>query len=179
MYIITESLEIINTDAYHRFGIREVERTGINDETVKVFEVAAFGKDNIEDCPIICFNKHFDAIESINNLYDALQNNDRAWRATNSIRHAKRKEVTLHLADCIQDEKTGNSVVLHGAKLSGTLLQVGMIFDVIKDIPGTPDVIGVEENVEVYKACQEALKYARECPDNPDGSFEYIDPNRY
>ena len=179
MYIITQSLEIINTDSYHRFGTIEVEKTDFNDEPITLYEVTAFGKDNIENCPIIAFTHNHDAIASINNLYDALKNDECVWRATDSISYGRRKEVELHLASEIQDLKTMKSVVLHGAKLCGTPLQVGMIFEMIADIPGSPDVVGLDYNVEVYRACKEAVKYARECPDNPDGSGEYIDPNRY
>ncbi len=87
-----------------------------------------------------------------------------------------KKEVILHLRDCLQDPKGKGNVRLEGVKIIGTPLQVGMIFEILNNLPGEPDIFnGVGLNV--LHECKDALEKARKSPLNPDGSFDYIDPN--
>ena len=71
------------------------------------------------------------------------------------------KEVTLILSGRLKDPETGKSVILSGAKLTGTPLQVGMIFEHLMSLPGAPDLIGVATNIEVYRESKLALKRVR------------------
>ena len=87
------------------------------------------------------------------------------------------KEITYALAGRIQDEETGNSVILAGVKLTGTPLQVGMIFDVLKDLPGSPDVSVMNESeMKIYNMGKDALAQAR--LEGIDFSGDYEDPDR-
>ena len=88
-----------------------------------------------------------------------------------------KKEVTLYLSACIQDPKGKGNVRLEGVKLSGTPLQVGMIFEILNGLPGQPDIFN-GEGLKILHQCEDALKKAREAPLNSDGSFDYIDPNK-
>ena len=176
MYIMTESRGIINLDHFQGAEVRE-SKIEIEDSQRSIFCLFAIGKDNISDVPIICYNAHHSASASLYNLYSAIERGDLVWDARVSVNPHERKEITMHLGDCIQDMETMQSVSLRGAKLVGTPLQVGMIFESIKDLPGSPDVASGED-LELFKICQKVLKYVRECPPNPDGSGYYIDPNK-
>lgn len=182
MYIITESREIINLDHFQGVKIREGEiyegaTIDIEDSQKTAFCLFAIGKGDIDDYPIISYDAYNSASQSLHNLYKALGRGDLVWDAITSVDPHDRKEITLHLGDCLQDMETMHSVSLYGAKLVGTPLQVGMIFAVLSELPGTPDVASGED-LELLKICQKVLKYARECPSNPDGSGYYIDPNK-
>ena len=86
------------------------------------------------------------------------------------------KEITYALAGRIQDEETGNSVVLNGVKLTGTPLQIGMIFDALKDLPGSPDVsVMTKTDEKIYKMGEDALERARS--EHSDFSGDYEDPD--
>ncbi len=71
------------------------------------------------------------------------------------------KEVTLILSGRLKDPETGKSVILGGSKLTGTPLQVGMIFEHLMSLPGAPDLIGVATNIEIYRESKLALKRVR------------------
>ena len=87
------------------------------------------------------------------------------------------KEITYALAGRIQDEETGNSVILAGVKLTGTPLQVGMIFDALKNLPGRPDVsVSNETDEKIYNMGKDALEQARS--EHSDFSGDYEDPDR-
>lgn len=86
------------------------------------------------------------------------------------------KEITYALSGRIQDPETGNTVILHGVKLTGTPLQVGMIFDALTDLPGRPDVSVINESeMKIFNMGQEALKQARS--EQGDVSGDYEDPD--
>ena len=69
------------------------------------------------------------------------------------------KEITYALMGRIQDPETGNSVSLTGVKLTGTPLQVGMIFESLKDLPGGPDISVINESdMKVYKMGEDTFK---------------------
>ena len=79
------------------------------------------------------------------------------------------KEITYELAGRIQDPETGKSVVLTGVKLTGTPLQVGMIFESLRDLPGGPDVSVLNERHEkIYNMGKDALENARSSGDYED-----------
>ncbi len=87
------------------------------------------------------------------------------------------KEITYVLSGRIQDEETGNCVMLEGVKLTGTPLQVGMIFDVLKDLPGSPDVsVRNKSNQKIFNMGKDALAQAR--LEGFDSSGDYEDPDR-
>ena len=86
------------------------------------------------------------------------------------------KEITYALTGRIQDEETGNCVVLTGVKLTGTPLQVGMIFDALKDLPGGPDVSVMNKtNEKIFNMGKDALEQARS--EHSDFSGDYEDPD--
>ena len=76
------------------------------------------------------------------------------------------KEVTLILSGRLRDPETGKTVMLGGTKLTGTPLQVGIIFEHLMALPGAPDLIGVATNIEVYRESKLALKRVRRIQDN-------------
>ena len=86
------------------------------------------------------------------------------------------KEVTLILSGRLTDPETGKSVMLNGTKLTGTPLQVGMIFEHLMSLPGAPDLIGVARNIEVYRESKLALKRVRCTQIKPTG--DYTDPDK-
>ena len=87
------------------------------------------------------------------------------------------KEITYALRGRIQDPKTGNSVTLSGVKLTGTPLQVGMIFESLKDLPGGPDVSVMNEtDVKIFNMGKDALAQARSEQSKYVGDYE--DPDR-
>ena len=86
------------------------------------------------------------------------------------------KEVTLILSGRLRDPETGKSVILGGAKLTGTPLQVGIIFEHLMSLPGAPDLIGVATNIEVYRESKLALKRVR-CLEN-NGTEDYQDSDK-
>ncbi len=86
------------------------------------------------------------------------------------------KEITYALAGRIQDEETGNSVILAGVKLTGTPLQVGMIFDALKNLPGGPDVsVMTKTDEKIFNMGKDALEQARS--EHSDFSGDYEDPD--
>ena len=86
------------------------------------------------------------------------------------------KEITYALTGRIQDEETGNSVVLTGVKLTGTPLQVGMIFDALKGLPGGPDVsVMTKTDEKIFNMGKDALEQAR--AEHSDFSGDYEDPD--
>ena len=91
------------------------------------------------------------------------------------------KEITYVLAGRIQDPETNQSVVLTGVKLTGTPLQVGMIFECLSKFPGSPDVSVINEiHEKIYKMGKDALENARssgdyEDPDTSDDHYEELD----
>ena len=177
MHIMTESRGIINLDHFQGIEIREgqIPETGDRQETI--FCLFAIGKEGTNDCPIICYNAYHTASASLYDLYSAIGKGELVWDASLSVDPHERKEIILHLGDCIQDMETMQSVSLRGARLVGTPLQVGMIFESIKELPESPDVASGED-LELLKICRKVLEYARGCPPNPDGSGYYIDPNK-
>ncbi|MDE0325621.1 MAG: hypothetical protein OXN27_17035 [Candidatus Poribacteria bacterium] len=87
------------------------------------------------------------------------------------------KEITYGISGRIQDPKTMNTVILHGVKLTGTPLQVGMIFDALKDLPGAPDVSPSNETDEkIFNMGQDALEQARSEQGHLSGDYE--DPDK-
>lgn len=87
------------------------------------------------------------------------------------------KEVTLRLSGRIQDPKTGRSVPLQQVELTGTPLQVGMIFESLKDLPGGPDIIAIGQNVDILKECETTLEQVRIENKNPSWG-DYVDPHK-
>ena len=72
------------------------------------------------------------------------------------------KEITYALMGRIQDPETGNCVTLTGVKLTGTPLQVGMIFESLRNLPGGPDIAVINESdMEIYKMGKDALEKVR------------------
>ena len=67
------------------------------------------------------------------------------------------------------------SVRLGGVRLSGTPLQIALIFETLNDLPGQPDVASYDD-LNILRDCEVALKNVRGSHPNPDGSGEYIDP---
>ena len=87
------------------------------------------------------------------------------------------KEITYALMGRIQDPKTGNSVRLSGVKLIGTPLQIGMIFDSLKDLPGGPDVsVSNETDQKIYNMGKDALEQARS--EQSEFFSDYEDPDK-
>ena len=87
------------------------------------------------------------------------------------------KEITYTLAGRIEDPKTGNCVTLTGVKLTGTPLQIGMIFESLRDLPGHPDVSVITETDEkIYNMGKDALEQARSEQSQYSGDYE--DPDR-
>lgn len=86
------------------------------------------------------------------------------------------KEVTLILSGRLKDPETGKSVMLNGTKLTGTPLQVGMIFEHLMSLPGALDLIGIAANIEVYREGKLALKQIRCLQSNCTG--DYTDPDK-
>ena len=87
------------------------------------------------------------------------------------------KEITYALMGRIQDPKTGNSVSLTGVKVTGTPLQVGMIFESLKDLPGGPDVsVMNESDMKIYNMGKDALEQARSEQSKFFGDYE--DPDK-
>ena len=88
------------------------------------------------------------------------------------------KEITYALAGRIQDEETGNTVILAGVKLTGTPLQVGTIFDALKNLPGGPDVsvMTMRRRKKIFNMGEDALEQARS--EHSDFSGDYEDPDR-
>ena len=86
------------------------------------------------------------------------------------------KEVTLILSGRLKDPETDKSVMLNGTKLTGTPLQVGMIFEHLMSLPGAPDLIGIAVNIEVYREGKLALKQIRSIQGNCTG--DYSDPDK-
>ena len=62
--------------------------------------------------------------------------------------------------------------MLNGTKLTGTPLQIGIIFEHLMSLPGAPDLIGVATNIEVYREGKLALKRVRCIQSN------YTDPDK-
>ncbi len=88
------------------------------------------------------------------------------------------KEVTLILSGRLKDPETGKSVILGGAKLTGTPLQVGMIFEHLMSLPGAPDLIGVATNIEIYRESKLALKRVRCLQGNCNCTGDYADSDK-
>ena len=88
------------------------------------------------------------------------------------------KEVTLILSGRLRDPETGKTVMLGGTKLTGTPLQVGMIFEHLMSLPGAPDLIGVATNIEVYRESKLALKRVRCVQSNCTENYNYKDPDK-
>ena len=86
------------------------------------------------------------------------------------------KEVTLILSGRLRDPETGKTVMLGGTKLTGTPLQVGIIFEHLMALPGAPDLIGVATNIEVYRESKLALKRVRRIQDNRTETYK--DPDK-
>ena len=87
------------------------------------------------------------------------------------------KEITYVLAGRIQDEETGNSVILSGVEVTGTPLQVGMIFDALRGLPGRPDVsVSYEADAKIFDMGKDALEQARSTHSDYGGDYE--DPDR-
>ena len=83
------------------------------------------------------------------------------------------KEITYALTGRIQDPETGNCVVLTGVKLTGTPLQVGMIFESLKDLPGGPDVSVINEShMKIYNMGKDALENVRSEQSTSSGDYE-------
>ena len=83
------------------------------------------------------------------------------------------KEITYVLAGRIQDEKTGNSVDLSNVKLTGTPLQVGMIYDALRGLPGGPDVsVSYEADAKIFNMGKDALEQARSTHSDYGGDYE-------
>ncbi len=83
------------------------------------------------------------------------------------------KEITYVLSGRLQDPETMNCVILHGVKLTGTPLQVGMIFDALRDLPGRPDVsVRTESNEKIFNMGKTALERARSEQRNAPGDYE-------
>lgn len=83
------------------------------------------------------------------------------------------KEITYVLTDRIQDEETGNCVVLSGVKVTGTPLQVGMIFDALKNLPGRPDIlVDNEADRKIFNMGKDALEQARSTHSDYEGDYE-------
>ncbi len=86
------------------------------------------------------------------------------------------KEITYALAGRIQDEETGNTVILTGVKLTGTPLQVGMIYESLRDLPGGPDVsVMTKTDEKIFDMGKDALEQAR--AEHSDFSGDYEDPD--
>lgn len=86
------------------------------------------------------------------------------------------KEITYVLAGRIQDEKTGNYVDLWNVKVTGTPLQVGMIFDALKGLPGKLDVsVMTKADANIFDMGKDALEQARSQYSDSD---YYDDPDR-
>ena len=86
------------------------------------------------------------------------------------------KEITYAISGRLQDEETGNSVVLNGVKLTGTPLQVGMIFDALAKLPGSPDVSVINKtHKKIFNMGKDALEQARS--EHCDFSGDYEDPD--
>ena len=177
MYIITSDDKLINFDHFQHIEIRESEISDEEDNKMTVFWLVAIGKEENDECQIIAYHAYHSASASLYNLYKTIAEGNLVWDSRISVDPNDRTEVTLHLGNCLQDLETMHSVSLHGAKLSGTPLQVGIIFETINNLPGSPDVAS-DEDLELWKICKKALKYVRECPPNPDGSGYYVDPNK-
>lgn len=87
------------------------------------------------------------------------------------------KEITYALMGRIQEEETGNCVTLSGVKVTGTPLQVGMIFESLKDLPGSPDVSVINKtDRKIFNMGKDALKQARAEQSQVVGDYE--DPDR-
>lgn len=172
MWVMTESHGIINLDEFCNVTIQEQVPGDIDSHSI-----IAIGNSGVEDCPIAEGYHREIAKFIVEDLYNAIANEDIVWDARKVLNPTTRDEVALCLSSCIQDQETMQSVSLIGAKLVGTPLQVGMIFESIKDLWGQPDIASSKQNVEILRHCQSKLKYARECPPNPDGSGYYIDGN--
>ena len=87
------------------------------------------------------------------------------------------KEITYALMGRLQDKETMQCVVLSGVKLTGTPLQVGMIFDALRDLPGCPDVsVNSKTDQKIFNIGKDALEQARSEP--RDFSGDYEDPDR-
>ena len=86
------------------------------------------------------------------------------------------KEVTWVLAGRIRDPETGNAVILTGTKLTGTPLQVAMIFEALSELGG-PDVsVNSESDKKIYELGQETLKQVRS--NQNEGGGDYEDPDK-
>ena len=89
------------------------------------------------------------------------------------------KRVTWKFMKHIEDPKTESSVSLTGVTVTGTPLQVAVLFDCLFDLPGKVDVYVPDQNaMDIYNMGVEALKNARDSkewvewyddPDLPEG----------
>ena len=87
------------------------------------------------------------------------------------------KEVTWVLAGRLQDQETGNAVILTGTKITGTPLQVALIFESLNELGG-PDVsVNTESDKKIYELGQETLKEVR-ANQNEGGGGDYEDPDK-
>ena len=66
--------------------------------------------------------------------------------------------------------------MLQQVELTGTPLQVGMIFESLRELPGGPDIIGIRQNVEIRRECEATLKQVRSNYNPAYGDYE--DPDK-
>ena len=173
MWIMTEANGIINLDEFCNVTIQQQVPGDIDSHSI-----IAIGNSGVKDCLIAEGYHHGIAEFILEDLYKAITKKKHMWDARKVLNATTRDEVALYLSSYLQDQETMYSVPLFDAKLVGTPLQVGIIFESIKDLPGSPDIIASKQNVQIARHCESVLNYARECPPNPDGSGEYIDRNR-
>jgi len=87
-----------------------------------------------------------------------------------------RKNVHLQLVGPLQDAEGHVTVQMRGATLSGTPLQVAVMFEALSTLPESPDVANDEEAIKL-QACDAVLKSVREGKRNVDEEGYDIDPD--
>ena len=72
------------------------------------------------------------------------------------------KRVTWRLMKYIEDPKTGSSVSLDSVTVTGTPLQVAVLFECLRNSPGKVDLSVPDQNAQdIWKMGEDALKNAR------------------
>lgn len=87
--------------------------------------------------------------------------------------HLEDNAVILQLADRMTDFDTRKDLSVAGVLLIGTPAQVGLIFESLRHYCGSPDIQGIDRNVDTLNQCEAALEKARQNAD----SFELHDPD--
>ncbi len=66
--------------------------------------------------------------------------------------------VRLEITGTLYNKSSGEYSTLHGMVLTGTPLQIALVFHALSESDGKVDIISTPANVEVYEKCNDAIE---------------------